>query len=117
MLWCHSARRLSRSFFVKTMKVNDRLSVGHQPTLNNFKELRSLGFDSVVNNRPDGEEPGQPTGDVAMIEAGASGLAYARQPVTLGAITEVEVRKFQHHIARLNGPVFAHCKSGTRSLS
>ena len=104
-------------FFVKIMKVNEGLSVGPQPSLKDFKELRSLGFASVINNRPDGEEPGPSTGEEAAIKAEAAGLGYARQPVTLGAIMEADIRGFQQHLDRLNGPVFAHCKSGTRSLS
>jgi uncharacterized protein (TIGR01244 family) len=108
---------MSRSFCLKAIKVTNRLSIGPQPNLSDFKELQSLGFVAVINNRPDGEEPSQPTGDQASLEAEAAGLAYVRQPVTLGAITEEDVRKFQNEIARLEGPVFAHCKSGTRSLT
>ena len=102
---------------MKIMKVNEGLSVGPQPSMNDFNEVRSLGFASVINNRPDGEEPGQPTGEEAAAKAEAAGLGYARQPVTLGGITEADVRGFQQRLARLKGPVFAHCKSGTRSLS
>jgi uncharacterized protein (TIGR01244 family) len=79
--------------------------------------LQSLGFTAVINNRPDGEEPAQLTADEASIEAEAAGLAYVRQPVTLGAITESDVRKFHQQLDRLKGPVFAHCKSGTRALT
>ena len=39
------------------------------------------------------------------------------QPVTLNAISKDDVRKFQQHVAELKGPVFAHCRSGTRSLT
>lgn len=117
MLCCHRRGTLSRSFCLKAIKVNDRLSIGAQPNPSDFRELRSLGFATVINNRPDGEEPTQQTANEASLEAEAAGLAYVRQPVTLGAITESEVRNFQHHIVRLNGPIFAHCKSGTRSLS
>ncbi len=102
---------------MKIVKVNDRISIGPQPSMSDFNELRSLGFASVINNRPDGEEPGQSTGEEAAAKSEAAGLGYTRQPVTLGAITEADVRGFQQHLARLNGPVFAHCKSGTRSLS
>ena len=102
---------------MRVIKVNDRLSIGPQPNLSDFKELQSLGFVAVINNRPDGEEPAQPMADDASFEAEAAGLIYLRQPVTLGAITEGDVRKFQQEIAGLEGPVFAHGKSGTRSLT
>ena len=102
---------------MKAIKVNDRLSIGPQPNLSDFNDLRDQGFAAVVNNRPDGEEPSQPTSDEASLKAEAVGLIYARQPVTLGGITENDVRKFQQEIAALEGPIFAHCKSGTRSLT
>lgn len=102
---------------VKIIKVNDRLSVGPQPNMSDFSELKSLGFSSVINNRPDGEEPSQPAADEAAREAGAVGLGYARQPIVLGAITEADIRQFQKNLAQLDAPVFAHCKSGTRSLT
>ncbi len=102
---------------MKVIKVSDRLSIGPQINLSDFRELQSLGFTAVINNRPDGEEPAQLTADEASIEAEAAGLAYVRQPVTLGAITESDVRKFHQQLDRLKGPVFAHCKSGTRALT
>ena len=102
---------------MKIVKVNEGLSVGPQPSMSDFNELKSRGFASVINNRPDGEEAGQSTGEEAAAKAEAAGLGYTRQPVTLGAITKADVREFQQHLARLNGSVFAHCKSGTRSLS
>lgn len=102
---------------MKIMKLNDRSSIGPQPNLSDFKVLKSLGFGSVFNNRPDGEEPSQPTADEAAFEAEAVGLRYARQPITLNAIAEGDIRRFQNNIAELEGPVFAHCNSGTRSLT
>lgn len=102
---------------MKIIKVTDRLSVGPQPNMSDFNSLKSLGFGSVINNRPDGEEPSQPTADEAAFEAEAAGLRYARQPIVLNAITEGDIRQFQKNAAQLQGPVFAHCKSGTRSLT
>ena len=102
---------------MKTVKVNDRLSIGSQPNLSDFNVLRDFGYLSVISNRPDGEEPGQLTAEEASLGAEAAGLGYGFQPVTLNAITEGDVRKFQQHVAKLEGPVFAHCRSGTRSLT
>ena len=102
---------------MKIIKVNDRLSVGPQPEISDFNTLKAAGFDSVINNRPDGEEPTQPAAAEAAVVAEAAGLRYARQPIVLGAITEADVRQFHKNLARLDGPVFAHCKSGTRSLT
>jgi len=62
---------------LKAIKVNERLSIGPQPNLSQFRELRAFGFASVINNRPDGEEPLQPTVDEASLEAEAPGWPTA----------------------------------------
>ena len=102
---------------MKTIRVNDRLSIGPQSNLSDFSELRSLGNVSVINNRADGEESNQPTAEEASLKAKAVGLSYVHQPVNLGTITVGDVRQFQKTVMELAGPVFAHCKSGTRSLT
>ncbi len=102
---------------LKMVKVNDRLSVGPQPNVSEFSDLKALGFSAVINNRPDGEEPTQPAADKCAREAETAGLRYTRQPIVLRAITEADVRQFQKNLAQLDQPVFAHCKTGTRSLT
>jgi hypothetical protein len=38
-------------------------------------------------------------------------------PVTAGTITEADVRSFQMAVSEIDGPVFAHCRSGIRSAT
>src|SRR3546814_14529351 len=51
-------------------RLSDRLSVTSQVNPASMKALADAGFRSVISNRPDGEEPGQP--DWATIEQAAS---------------------------------------------
>ncbi len=44
-------------------------------------------------------------------------ISYAYIPVTMNTITEADVRAFQAAVRKSDGPVLAHCKTGTRSLS
>jgi uncharacterized protein (TIGR01244 family) len=44
-------------------------------------------------------------------------MGYTHIPVSLDGITEGDVRRFQSALSAASGPVFAHCKSGTRSLT
>lgn len=81
------------------------------PDLSDFNGLKAGGFGSVINNRPDGEEPTQPAAAEASGAAEAAGLRYARQPIVLGAVTEADIRQFQKNLAQLDQPVFAHCKT------
>ena len=92
------------------------MAVASQPGPGDFAAARAAGYAALINNRPDGEEPGQ-MGDPAERAAALSvGLAYAHVPVAMGAITEDDVARFRAAVAAADGPVLAHCKSGLRSL-
>jgi uncharacterized protein (TIGR01244 family) len=89
-------------------------TVSGQITAEDVAEIKRRGFRSIMCNRPDGEEPGQP--DWARIEEAArrEGLAVAWVPVVSGAITEADVEAFRAAMAELPRPVFAYCRSGAR---
>jgi len=94
-------------------KITDQLTVSGQISLADVAEIAKQGFASIINNRPDGEEPGQPDHETIAVEAKKHGLAYHYIPVVTGNITRNDVVQFQKAILR-NGPAFAHCRSGTR---
>lgn len=71
------------------------------------------GIGTIVNNRPDGEEPGQPTSAEIEAAARAAGLDYRHIPVA-GGFTEADVAAMAGALAGEKG-VLAFCKSGTRS--
>ena len=77
-------------------------------------ELKRQGFALVINNRPDGEEPGQPVGAEIEAAAHAAGLAYCAIPVA-GGFAQPQVEAMALALQGGNGPVFAFCRSGTRS--
>lgn len=97
--------------------ITDRLAVAKQPALGDFMGLARQGFAAVVNNRPDGEEAGQPGSAAEEVAAHAAGLDYEHIPITAKSIDKTDVRRLQEVLNRTDGPVFAHCKSGTRSLT
>ncbi len=99
------------------VKISDRLSVGGQLAVGEFAPLSSHGFRAVINARPDGEEAGQPGNAAERSAAANAGLAYSFVPVTGPTLTEADIRAFQHALDTTDGPVFAHCKSGTRALT
>lgn len=77
--------------------------------------VKEKGFVSVINNRPDGEEPNQPTS--AEIESAARelGLNYVYQPIVGGQMTEFDVESFARHYQELHKPILMFCRSGNRS--
>jgi uncharacterized protein (TIGR01244 family) len=78
--------------------------------------VAAMGFQSVINNRPDGEGgPDQPTTAQMAQAAQAAGLTYAYLPVIPGMITPDQARAFAQWLGQQSGPVLAFCRSGARS--
>ncbi|MCB1469738.1 MAG: TIGR01244 family phosphatase [Rhizobiaceae bacterium] len=102
---------------MKSVKINDRLWVAAQPTQAEIAALADNGFAALVNSRPDGEEQDQPGNEVEKDAAKEADLAYRFVPVTVPTITRADVRAFQNALSNVDGRVFAHCKSGLRSLT
>lgn len=97
-----------------TKRLTDNLSVSAfvRPA-----ELRTLTpqFGTIINNRPDGEEPGQPTSAEIEAEARRLGLGYVSLPVVAGQITDQQVAAFSKALSECDLPVLAFCRTGTRS--
>jgi uncharacterized protein (TIGR01244 family) len=55
-------------------RVTEDLSVAPQISVEDVAEAARLGFRLIVNNRPDGEQPGQPTSAEIEAAAKAAGL-------------------------------------------
>ena len=96
-------------------RVTDQLSVSPQITVDDVQEAARQGFRTIVNNRPDGEEPGQPTGAEVEAAARAAGLDYVHIPVR-GGPTPDQVEANYRAVEAAEGPVLAFCRSGTRSI-
>ena len=95
--------------------VTDQISVAPQIALEDLPRAAELGFKLVINNRPDGEEPGQPTGAEVEAAARAAGLDYVHIPVR-GGPTPDQVEANYRAVEAADGPVLAFCRSGTRSI-
>lgn len=102
---------------MKRIPVDAKLSVAAQPSEAEIAALGAEGVALLINNRPDGEEPGQLGSSAERKAAEAAGLAYLDLPVTGPTITEEAVRRFADAVEAAPGPVVAHCRSGTRSLT
>ena len=68
----------------------------------------------IVNNRPDGEEPGQPLGAEIEEAAAAAGMEYCSIPIIRG-IGPADAQAMRDAIRQSRGQVLAFCRSGTRS--
>lgn len=90
--------------------------IGGQITASDIAELATTGVRAIVNNRPDGEECGQPTS--AMLEHAAhdAGIAYTFVPIAGGFSPEAVVAA-RASLQPGAGPVILFCKSGMRSAA
>jgi uncharacterized protein (TIGR01244 family) len=96
-------------------KVTDGFSVAPQIELSDIARARAEGFVLIINNRPDGEQPDQPTSVQMEAAAKAAGIAYVHIPVR-GGPTPEQVEIERQLLADTAGPVLAYCRSGTRSI-
>ncbi len=96
-------------------KLDDQVSVAPQLNADDYQALADAGFKTVVNNRPDGEEPGQIDAAHARDLAEAAGLRYVHLPVTQQTMGPEAFRNFAQILEDYEGPILAHCRSGTRS--
>ena len=96
-------------------QIADDYAIAPQILPDDVAALAAQGFVTIICNRPDGEEPGQP--DAAEIAAAciAAGLAFHHIPVS-GMPIAIEVIEEQRRlITNSDGPVLGYCRTGQRS--
>lgn len=98
-------------------RINDRISVSPQIGPDDVAELARSGFKAIVNNRPDGEENGQPEGEAIRAVAETLGLSYTAIPVTQAGFSHPQIDAMTAAIEGADGPMLAYCRSGTRSCN
>lgn len=97
-------------------RVTHDFSVAPQIALEDVARAKAEGFVLLINNRPDGEAPDQPSSSQFEAAAKAAGLGYAHIPVR-GAPSQEQVEAEHRLLAETKGPVLAWCRSGTRSIT
>lgn len=100
---------------VSIKKLTDTMSVSPQIEVDDLSKIADAGFSMVINNRPDGEESGQPDHETLAIAAKNAGLSYHYLPMTMAALDEKLINAFADLVQSAKGPVLAYCRSGTRS--
>jgi len=93
-------------------KLDDTTWVAVQIRPEDLPGIAARGIRTIVNNRPDGEEPGQPGASDIEIAARAAGLGYRWIPVAHG-LSPGQIEGMADALE--TGPALAFCRSGTRS--
>ena len=94
--------------------INDYV-VSDQITEEDIEQLKEAGFKTIFCNRPDNEEQNQVTVKSIQDKAIESGLNFIHQPVIGGQITQNDIDEFSDHYDDAEKPIFAYCRTGTRS--
>ncbi|RPE71730.1 uncharacterized protein (TIGR01244 family) [Pacificibacter maritimus] len=98
-------------------KINDQLTVSGQILPSEVTILAKKGFKTLICNRPD-EEVEAALQSVEIEKAAQSaGLNFVYLPIYPGQFTEVEISQLSSAIENLDGPIYAYCRSGTRSCT
>ena len=95
--------------------LDDRLHAAPQIALAEVADAAARGYGAIVSNRPDDEEPGQPSADQMRQAAEAAGLGFRHIPVRPGALREVEADAMRAALEELPGPILGFCRTGTRT--
>ena len=95
-------------------QLDDKVLVSGQIHPDEVAALVGEGITMLVNNRPDGEEPGQPLGVEIEEAARAVGLDYRAIPIIRG-IGPADADAMQEAIKSAGGKLLAFCRTGTRS--
>lgn len=97
--------------------IDSTIAVAPQILPDDMAELAASGFTAIINNRPDDEDFGQPTGAEIEAAAVAVGLTYTAIPVTQAGFSHPQIDAMAAVLADAKGPVLAYCRSGTRSCN
>jgi uncharacterized protein (TIGR01244 family) len=96
-------------------QLDERTFVAGQIAPGQVAELKAQGIAMIVNNRPDGEDPGQPSAVEIEAAAKSAGVAYRWVPIRRGP-GPAEVEAMQEAMRDCaGGKLLAFCRSGARS--
>ncbi len=96
-------------------RLSETCAVASQIRPDDVAALAADGFTTIICNRPDGEDFGQPAAAAIATECEAHGIAFHDIPVGRSGLTMDLVERFRDAVAASPGLVLAYCRSGQRS--
>ncbi len=96
-------------------KITDNYTASGQIAVDDVEAIAEAGFKAVVCNRPDHEDPGQPTAAEIAAACEQHGLAFHHLPIVGNQLHLETVEAMRDVMLTADGPVFAYCRSGNRS--
>ena len=96
-------------------RLSQKCAVSSQIRPSDVADIAAAGFTTIVCNRPDNEEFGQPVASDVSAECETHGIAFNFLPIDRNGLTMEMVDRFQQAVSASEGPVFLYCRSGQRS--
>jgi uncharacterized protein (TIGR01244 family) len=82
-----------------------------------IETIAADGYTTIVCNRPDLEEFGQPLAEDIRKECEERGLTFLFIPIDRSGLTMNMVEEFRRAVEESEGPLLAYCRSGQRSAA
>lgn len=95
-------------------RLSDDFSVSPQIAISDLPLIWEAGFRSIICNRPDNEDAGQPSAGDIKAAANAIGFEFAHISADSGQAAMPHAIETRRVLTDLPKPVFAYCRSGTR---
>jgi uncharacterized protein (TIGR01244 family) len=96
-------------------KVTDGFWAAGQIDADDVRAAADQGIRLIINNRPDGEAPGQPPGSEIEAAARTAGLGYVAVPMR-GPPDAAQVQAVREALDGADGPALGYCAGGLRSI-
>ena len=108
-------KRPNQTRIAPTHLLAQGVNVSAQLPLEAIAPLVPRGYAAVIDLRPDGEAPDEPSSSEMAQAAHAAGLAFHYVPVPHGEIPASAVAALSAALADHQGPVLLYCRSGKRA--
>ncbi len=95
--------------------LSDRYAVSPQISPEHVAEIAAAGYTTVINNRPDGENPPELSAEELRAAVEAAGLRFVDNPFNPMTFSAAHVDAQRAAIDSDGGRVLAYCASGNRS--
>ena len=96
-------------------QVAENYCVSEQIEIEDIPGIVAAGIGTVICNRPDYEEPGQPLAADIATECEKNGISYHYLPFQGPNLTADIVGTFREILKSSGKPVLGYCRSGQRS--
>jgi len=96
-------------------QLDTHMFVAPQIDADGVRQAAMLGIATIINNRPDEEQFGQPESKELETLAKVLGITYHHIPVTHAGMSALQIDQMVLALTQSEGSVLAFCRSGTRS--